>query len=101
MRYPTSSLDEQLKGQPEKRPAILGDSSWFDRTKEFAARNRGEDFGRMTYATRRLSSFRLYPAGRISPHMTIGNGWPIWSRRSRATRQPPSPQAAVCQPRIA
>jgi hypothetical protein len=24
---------------------------WFDRTQEYAARNRGEDFGRLTYAT--------------------------------------------------
>jgi hypothetical protein len=35
--------------------AILEDTPlkgyWFDRTQEYAARNRGEDFGRLTYAT--------------------------------------------------
>jgi hypothetical protein len=38
------SVREILAGEP-----IRG--LWFDRTKEFAARNRGESFGRLTYAT--------------------------------------------------
>ena len=37
-------MREILAGEP-----IRG--LWFDRTKEFAARNRGESFGRLTYAT--------------------------------------------------
>jgi hypothetical protein len=38
------SVREILAGEP-----IRG--LWFDRTKEYAARNRGESFGRLTYAT--------------------------------------------------
>jgi hypothetical protein len=43
---------EVLAGEP-----IRG--YWFDRTQEYAARNRGEDFGRMKYAT--LETFELTP----------------------------------------
>ena len=46
------SVREMLTGEP-----IRG--YWFDRTKEYAARNRGEDFGRMKYAT--AETFELTP----------------------------------------
>lgn len=38
------SVREILAGEP-----IRG--YWFDRTQKYAARNRGEDFGRLKYAT--------------------------------------------------
>jgi hypothetical protein len=43
---------EILAGEP-----IQG--TWFNRTQEYAARNRGEDFGRMKYAT--AETFELSP----------------------------------------
>jgi hypothetical protein len=46
------SVREILTGEP-----IRG--LWFDRTKEYAARNRGEDFGRLRYATE--EAFELTP----------------------------------------
>jgi hypothetical protein len=46
------SVREILAGEP-----IQG--YWFDRTQEYAARNRGEDFGRMKYAT--AETFELTP----------------------------------------
>ena len=44
---------------------------------------------------RRLSNCRLCPAGLTSLPKPIGSAWPIWSRRSRARRQPPWPQAVA------
>jgi REP element-mobilizing transposase RayT len=46
------TVREILAGEP-----IRG--YWFDRTQEYAARNRGEDFGRMKYAT--VETFELTP----------------------------------------
>lgn len=34
---------------------------WFDRTQEYAARNRGEEFGRLTYATEETFSLTRLP----------------------------------------
>ncbi|HEX3126070.1 MAG TPA: hypothetical protein VH394_01975, partial [Thermoanaerobaculia bacterium] len=45
-------MREILAGEP-----IRG--LWFDRTQEYAARNRGEDFGRLKYATEEV--FELSP----------------------------------------
>ncbi len=45
--------------------AILEDKPltgyWFDRTQEYAARNRGEEFGRLTYATEETFSLSRLP----------------------------------------
>jgi hypothetical protein len=46
------SVREMLTGEP-----IRG--YWFDRTKEYAARNRGEDFGKLKYASE--ETFELSP----------------------------------------
>jgi hypothetical protein len=41
---------------------------WFDRTQEYAARNRGEEYGRLTYATEETFSLTPLPCwGHLSP----------------------------------
>ncbi len=57
------SIREILAGEP-----IRG--RWFDRTQEFAARNRGEDFGRLQYATEETLEITPLPCwAHLSPEV--------------------------------
>ena len=55
------SVDALLHGEPLR-------GVWFDRTAEYAARSRGEAFGRYTYATEHVIALEPLPALR---HLTI------------------------------
>lgn len=82
------SVREILAGEP-----IRG--LWFDRTQEYAARNRSEDFSRLDYASE--ESFEMPPcrAGLTFLTTPIGSRSPRWWNRSRARRQPSSSRAAA------
>ncbi len=50
------AIRELLEGKPLK-------GLWFDRTQEYAARNRGEDFDRLKYATEEILELSPLPCG--------------------------------------
>lgn len=53
LRFLAHGVKEGLVGKVTEWPGVhAAEGYWFDRTQEYAARNRGEDFGRLTYATR-------------------------------------------------
>jgi hypothetical protein len=74
-------VDALLSGQPLE-------GTWFDRTREFVARNRGEHFGPRQYATREV--LELDPLPPLSEAI-VRLSWPPWKglggRDKSATRQ--------------
>lgn len=77
-------VKEGLVGRAEEWPgvnsvrALLGGEPlkglWFHRSREYAACNRGEDFGRLKYATEEELVLSRFLAGHICLRRNLGRG---------------------------
>ncbi len=68
---------------------------WFSRTQEYAARQRGEKFDRLQYATLETIALLLSPAGSTSPRTPGRNGLSMLSLRSKRKPPPGEPGPAA------
>lgn len=74
LRWANGCRDHTTFQRPEEAPAACWDQGtsltgdWFDRTREFAARRRGEAYDRLRYATEETLTFTPLPCwSHLSP----------------------------------
>ena len=72
---------------------------WFDRTQEYLARRRGEEFGLFQYATREALELDPLPCWKHLTPSSGRNGSPLWSRGSRK-KAPPAGSAPESSPSV-